>query len=95
MKKYLCVAVVAACGALGNVGPLVANPEDTMMPKWSSYRDPNSGVTAELPWNIFTVDAGSPSAGRGREYATPDRRALVAFFGLSNDGAEKSGGYLG
>jgi len=94
MKRHVFVAAITAGLAFVGTGRLAAKPEDPMVPKWSSYHDVDSGVTAELPRNIFAIEAGSPSIGKGRQYATADGRALVVLFSLPNAGSEKTGSYL-
>ncbi|MBV8964482.1 MAG: hypothetical protein JOY67_09360 [Hyphomicrobiales bacterium] len=94
MKKSLVISLLLACCALGSPNRVAASPGGPTSPRWTSFHDPNLGVSAVFPQNIFNVDAGSPPAGRGRQYATSDGRALVAFFTLPNGEASKPGDYL-
>jgi hypothetical protein len=93
MKKCLIIGLLVCC-TLGNPGRLAASPEGLALPQWTSYHDSTSGVSVDFPRNIFTVDAGSPLVGRGRQYSTSDGRALVAFFTLPNGESAKSDSYL-
>ncbi len=93
MNKALVIGLLLCCTA-GNPGRVAASPEALALPQWTSYHDPASGLSVDFPRNIFTVDAGSPSTGNGRQYSTSDGRALVAFFTLPNADSAKSGSYL-
>ncbi|MBV9741674.1 MAG: hypothetical protein JOZ30_18680, partial [Hyphomicrobiales bacterium] len=94
MKRHVFVAAITAGLAFVCMGRPAAKPEDPMVPKWSSYHDVNSGVIAELPRNIFAIEAGSPSIGKGRQYATADGRALVVLSACRTRGLKKTGSYL-
>ena len=46
-------------------------------PEWRTYVDPDRGTAVEYPAGVFSVEAGAPERGSGREFRTKDGRARL------------------
>jgi hypothetical protein len=51
---------------------------------WQQYRIPSTGVSVDIPIDIFTEDAGPPQGGPGRRFFTTDHRANLTIQSFPN-----------
>ena len=49
---------------------------------WQSYREPTSGVSVDIPRDLFPFDAGPSLVGTGHLYSSPDQSAFIAVYSM-------------
>jgi hypothetical protein len=63
-------------------------------PEWRTYVDPDRGTAVEYPAGVFSVEAGAPDRGSGREFRTKDGRARLIIYTLPNEERRSPRSYL-
>jgi hypothetical protein len=54
---------------------------------WQRYREASSGVSINIPRDLFPFDAGPSMVGTGHLYSSPDQSAFIVVYSLpTNDG---------
>ena len=61
---------------------------------WKTYVDADFGTAVDYPAELFSVEAGPPPRGSGREFKTRDGRARFALYTLANDAPQSPRSYL-
>lgn len=61
--------------------------------RWTAYTD-ELGTRVEYPDSVFSVAAGSPNIGKGRDFATPDGRAHLSIYVQDNPKRHTPASYL-
>jgi hypothetical protein len=61
---------------------------------WKTYVDPDRGTAVEYPAALFSVAAGAPERGSGREFRTEDGRARLIVYTLPNEERRSPRSYL-
>jgi hypothetical protein len=61
---------------------------------WSSYVSPETGTAVEYPANVFSFRDDSPEREPERLFRTPDGRANMSVYSLSNDERESPRSYI-
>jgi hypothetical protein len=79
MKRFAlttAVAALAVCYAT-HIAASTGGPH-----AWQSYREPSSGVTVNIPRDLFPFDAGPSLVGTGHLYSSPDQSAFIAVYSV-------------
>ncbi len=63
-------------------------------PDWRTYVDPDRGTAVDYPAALFSVEAGAPERGSGREFRTEDGRAQLIVYTLPNEERRNPRSYL-
>jgi hypothetical protein len=72
--------------------PVYAAIEKTI--EWRKYVDPQAGTSVDFPANVFSVDAGPPQDGTGRQFSRRDERARLSVYTILNRDNETPRSYL-
>ena len=59
-------------------------PAVALAANWQQYRIPSTGVSVDIPIDVFTEDAGPPEGGPGRRFFTKDHRANLTIQSFPN-----------
>jgi hypothetical protein len=81
----------SACAIALSIVPAVANAGDT---DWRRYVLPQSGTAVEVPFALFSRDAGSPESGSGRRWTTDDGRADITIQAIPNPAGASPAAFL-
>jgi hypothetical protein len=68
---------------LGTASAKAALPNSDESGGWSRFSDPRHGTRVEYP-SWFSVSDGGPQLGTGQRLVTPDGRAEIEIYSLSN-----------
>jgi hypothetical protein len=63
-------------------------------PGWTIYVDRDAATAVDYPAAIFSVDAGDPTRGTGKEFRTSDGRAKLTIYTLANAERDRPRSYL-
>src|SRR5262249_38712203 len=61
---------------------------------WSSYVSPETGTAVEYPANVFSLRDDSSEREWEARFRTPDDRAKISVYSLSNDEGESPRSYI-
>jgi hypothetical protein len=87
----LAIAALAAPSLADNRDRMARFPADL---GWRAYVDPAGGTAVEYPAQLFSVEAGDPERGSGREFRTDDGRARLIVYTLPNQERRSPRSYL-
>jgi hypothetical protein len=79
LGRFALGAIVAALTA-GYSSNLAASTGGSH--NWQSYREPSSGVSVNIPRDLFPFDAGPSLVGTGHLYSSPDQSAFIAVYSV-------------
>ena len=79
MRRFALTTVVAAL-AVSYAPHIAANTGGSH--DWQNYREPTSGVSVNIPRDLFPFDAGPSLVGTGHLYSSPDQSAFIAVYSV-------------
>ena len=80
---------------LAALGAVLATPAAAATsPGWLRYKNPESGLTVDIPTAIFDRDAGAAEGGPGRKFVTADGRANLPVQTVPNARGESPAAFL-
>ena len=78
--RHFALSAVLAVLILSYAPHLAANTEGPHA--WQRYHEPTSGVSVNMPRDLFPFDAGPSLVGTGHLYSSPDQSAFIAVYSV-------------
>lgn len=89
VRAFTCaLALAAGADTIDSTAGLDRDPD------WRTYVDPDRGTAIEYPAALFSIQAGTPERGSGREFRTQDGRARLIIYTLHNEERRSPRSYL-
>jgi hypothetical protein len=61
---------------------------------WRTFAIPETGTSVDIPYSIFSEQAGRPPEGYGQRFQTPDHRANLTIQTTTNESGDTPSTYL-